>query len=616
MRSPTAPVAVLLGLLVAARSHADVGPVGPEFQVNTYTTGEQVRPRVGADAAGNFVVVWDAFRYYGREAGPDGSESGIGARRFDAAGNPQGPEFVVNTYTLGPQVGADVSVAPSGEFVVTWQGGDYYSHQDGSESGAFVQRFAASGASLGNELTANTTTADPQIGPAVAMGPVGGALAVWESFASAVAGGDGDQSGVFARRYDASGMPVGPEFQVNTYTTGRQGDPAVAADPAGGFVVVWRSGSSYNYGGGQDGSTGGVFGQRLDAAGARIGGEFQVNTYTSGVQGAPAVVAGPASGFVVVWQSGVNYGAGGQDGSNTGVFGQRFDGAGARAGGEFQVNTYTTGPQHQPGISADEDGDLVVTWSSGRFGLTQDGSEGGVFARHLTSTGQPVGPEVQVNTHTLGPQEHPSVSADGLGNFVVVWESGDAGGGPSQDGDGAGIFGQRLRISGFEPPRPRAGAKLVLRDNPANPRGRRLTVRSDDDALEIGLGAGSRDDPTQSGGSLRVRSAAFDVTYPLPAAFWRSQLSAGAVAGWSYRDSALLAGPITKVVLKRGTLRLSGKGSGLGHDLGVNPDPVEVVLQIGASGLRQCVRLGGATAFKPDRRFRAADAAAPPSCAP
>jgi uncharacterized membrane protein len=34
---------------------------GAEFQVNTYTTDHQTSPAVAADAAGNFVVVWESF---------------------------------------------------------------------------------------------------------------------------------------------------------------------------------------------------------------------------------------------------------------------------------------------------------------------------------------------------------------------------------------------------------------------------------------------------------------------------------------------------------------------------------------------------------------------------
>src|SRR5262245_15429986 len=602
-------IAILCACLLAQRALADLGAVGPEFQVNTYTTTNQLLPRVGADASGNFVVVWDSGSYY--RAGPDGSRAAVSARRFDAAGSPQGPEFVVNTYTPGLQGYSRVGIAPGGEFIVSWQSGDYPPfEQDGSLAGAFVQRFAPDGARLGGEQRANTTTAGFQGSPAVAVGPAGDAMVVWAGFEfSPSAPGDGDSGGVFAQRYDASGAPAGTEFQVNTYTTGLQRAPAVAAVQSGGFVVVWESGSSY-YQTGQDGSRVGVFGQRLDASGDPVGDEFQVNTYTTDVQSAPEVAAQPDGGFVVVWQSSPGfYGSGGQDGSSAGVFGQRFDATGARAGGEFQVNTYTTGPQDAPDVAADEDGNLVVTWRSAGFGgATQDGSEAGIFARHLTGDGAPVGPEFQVNTYTTGGQRSPSVTRTGAGDFVLVWTSGYTYG-QTQDGDGAGVFGQRLRVSAFEPARPVAATKLALRDAPANARARRLSLRSEDPALAVGTT--SRDDPTLGGGRLRLRSAAFDATYELPAGFWRSL---GAKGGWSYRDAGMVAGPITKIVLRHGKLRLSGKGAGLVLDLTTNPDPVEVQLQIGATGLRQCVRLGGTTAFKPGRRFRAAGAAAPPSC--
>ena len=34
-------------------------------------------------------------------------------------------------------------------------------------------------------------------------------------------------------------VPLGPEFQVNSYTTNNQWFPSVAADDDGNFVVVW-----------------------------------------------------------------------------------------------------------------------------------------------------------------------------------------------------------------------------------------------------------------------------------------------------------------------------------------------------------------------------------------
>ncbi len=117
--------------------------------------------------------------------------------------------------------------------------------------------------------------------------------------------------GIFGQRFASSGIPLGPESRVNTYTTSFPSGPSVAADSAGNFVVVWNSRG--------DGSYDGVFGQRYASSGAPDGPEFRVNTYTISSQGYPSVAADSAGNFVVVWDSYFN-----QDGSGFGVFGQRY----------------------------------------------------------------------------------------------------------------------------------------------------------------------------------------------------------------------------------------------------------------------------------------------------
>jgi hypothetical protein len=104
-----------------------------------------------------------------------------------------------------------------------------------------------------------------------------------------------------------------PEFQVNSFTTGTQYSygAAVASDANANFVVVWTSF-------GQEGMGYEVFGQRYQASGARLGGEFRVNTSSSNDQITPAKAAAADGAFVVVWNSD------GQDGSGWGVFAQRF----------------------------------------------------------------------------------------------------------------------------------------------------------------------------------------------------------------------------------------------------------------------------------------------------
>jgi len=231
---------------------------------------------------------------------------------------------------------------------------------------------------------------------------------------------DGSHYGVYGQRYDSAGNRVGNEFQVNTYTTSDQEFPSVAGVSDGGFVVTWQS---YL----QDGSSFGVYGQRYDSAGNRVGKEFQVNAYTTSYQGVPSVAGLNDGGFVVTWDSES------QDGSLSGVYGQRYDTVGNRVRKEFQVNTYTTEAQSFPSAARLSDGGFAVTWQS--YG--QDGDLRGVYAQRYDSAGNRVGKEFQVNTYTTSDQESPSVAGLSDGGFVVTWNS------ERQDGSSIGVYGQR-----------------------------------------------------------------------------------------------------------------------------------------------------------------------------
>jgi hypothetical protein len=108
------------------------------------------------------------------------------------------------------------------------------------------------------------------------------------------------------------------EFQVNTYTMSYQEFSSVATLSTGGFVVTWHSN-------GQDGDGFGIYAQRYDANGSRVGSEFQVNTYTTSDQLLPSVAALSTGGFVVTWNSN------GQDGSANGVYAQSYQGRQGRS---------------------------------------------------------------------------------------------------------------------------------------------------------------------------------------------------------------------------------------------------------------------------------------------
>jgi hypothetical protein len=87
---------------------------------------------------------------------------------------------------------------------------------------------------------------------------------------------------------------VGPEFRVNNTISGTQEDPAIAGLNDGGFVVTWTS---------PDGEDEGIFGRRYTAAGEPVGVQFRVNRTATRTQHDSSVVALKDGGFVVVWQS-------------------------------------------------------------------------------------------------------------------------------------------------------------------------------------------------------------------------------------------------------------------------------------------------------------------------
>jgi hypothetical protein len=390
---------VLLASLAAPPAGAQ-HPLGSEFRVNTYTTSTQSQADMASAADGSFVVVWHSY-------GQDGSRFGIFGQRYDRLGNPLGSEFQVNTVTALGQSGPRVASAADGRFVVVW-GSD-----DGSFYGVFGQRFDAAGDPLGGEFQANTSTTLQQFLGDVASDDDGNFFVVWDSEHQRV-----NRWEVIGRRYDASGGSLGGELQISGSTTVSNFYPAVAPAGDGSFAVVWGRGSSAD-----------LFGRLYDASGNAVGGEFQVNTYTTGTQYSPRVASDDDGDFVVVWESAV---------VNPDIRGRRFDKSGEPVGGEFQVDSSPSFYQSTASIASAADGAFTVLWSS----WGQDGSEWGIFGQRYDPSGARVGGEFQVNTYTTGSQRWSSVASTAEGELVFAWAS------PDQGGSGEDVFARRWAGTG------------------------------------------------------------------------------------------------------------------------------------------------------------------------
>lgn len=248
---------------------------------------------------------------------------------------------------------------------------------------------------------------------AVEVAPDGSFVVVWNSSTST--GTDSHLSSIQARRFSASGASIGAPFQVNTYTTGAQVAPAVAIDADGEFLVVWSSNGSP----GDDFGSYSVQAQRYEADGDPMGGQFQLNSYTTGRQDGPHAAYLSTGEFVVVWSSGGS--AGTDTAPSYSVQMRRFDTVGAPVAPELQVNSYTTGNQRGPNVGIDGSGAFVVVW--GGSNSPDPGETFGVVARRVDSGGTPIGNDFPANSYTTGGQFGAEVAVRANGSFVVAWTS-------------------------------------------------------------------------------------------------------------------------------------------------------------------------------------------------
>ena len=195
---------------------------------------------------------------------------------------------------------------------------------------------------------------------------------------------------------------LGGEFSVAP-VAGSQYEPAIAADPDGGFAVAWVDQE-------EEGSPALVYFRRFDASGAPLSGELSVAPAPSvGGQFEPAIAADGSGGVDVAW-------------AGKGLHARRFDAAGVALSGVIEV-----GPNFQSGfhprISADPGGGFSVVWKG-----TEPGSRRGVFLRRFDAGGTPFEPALRIDPDTTTKQQQPVIAADGSGGAWVAWvRSGDNG---------------------------------------------------------------------------------------------------------------------------------------------------------------------------------------------
>ena len=253
--------------------------------------GQHLHDELSGIRAGRLGRFWQLRRRLEQlRDGRASSESSASATAAPAA--PLGPEFRVNTYTTAVQAFRPWPRTPPAT---------------SSSSG----RARRTGRAAASSASATPPPARPSA-PSSASTPTRRTIRQYAAVASDASGNfvvvwqSGGAGRLQLRRLRPalrrSGAPLGPEFRVNTYTTGIQSRAVRGLRRRRQLrrrLAQLRPGRL----------AGGIFGQRYASSGAPLGPEFRVNTYTTDAQYRPSVAADPSGNFVVVWMGSL------QDGS-------------------------------------------------------------------------------------------------------------------------------------------------------------------------------------------------------------------------------------------------------------------------------------------------------------
>jgi len=314
---------------------------------------------------------------------------------YDDAIRPSFRDRLAHKTLTGDHLHPKLATNASGDFVAVWQ-----DDADGNGSGQIHARaFTPDGVARTEEITVNTTAAGKQEMPDVAMADNGNFVVVWQDDK----GGTWD---IMARGFKADGTQLFAQTPVNSPLTGKQLNPAVAADPQGNFVVAWEDDKTSN-------NYWQIHGRAFTASGSPRGSSFVVNQVTTNDQTNPAIGMDDSGNFVIAWEDSR------RARFHPNIFYRRFDGSGLVKYSEAEAHmSDTNGYRWNPSIAVHGGGDFVIAWEDDR-----DGDRAGeVHATIFNNAGTAVLKDMTVSGSPDRHKGSPSVAMDPFANFFVAWE--------------------------------------------------------------------------------------------------------------------------------------------------------------------------------------------------
>ncbi len=307
-------------------------------------------------------------------------------------GSPFSPLRVISRGRKGQERPAVAYGSSRNEYLAAWA--DY---RDGADYDIYFRRVSGAGVPQGQEA-ALAWISSQHGSPALAHNPDADEyLAVWHELTSDALGFE-----IYGRRLSGAGVLLGGPILVSRDTdTHSEGWPRVLRNPAtGGYLVVWHAFTSGRWH---------IWGQRLSAAGALLGGNFPLSDGL-GDGGEPRVALNPqANEYLVVWLDDRD--------ERADVYGQRLSAAGVLAGVNFPIST-ADGDKNKCDVAySPASGQFLAVWVDTR----SDASE--IMGQHIDDAGGRVGEPFPIAGGD-GVEDLPVVAYDVLTrDFLVVWQA-------------------------------------------------------------------------------------------------------------------------------------------------------------------------------------------------
>ncbi|MBD3284974.1 hypothetical protein GF359_01250, partial [candidate division WOR-3 bacterium] len=230
-------------------------------------------------ATGDFAVIWNERL---------NEEPVVFVQRYFADGKANGESIQVDPLKreFGGWFNCDIGMNRSGDLITVWL------IEKGGGNQIVARRFDASGNPIDQEvIEISSGSAIPHSSVPVAFADDGSFIVAWMDIQ------DDNLGDIFARRFDAQGQPLGPDFKVSDDTlTGIDANyqryPSIASDDSGNFCIAWA----------EDSRSGGLFSvayaQFYDSNGNMLGKNYKTDLiWGPGLY--LGIAAAPQGGYVL-----------------------------------------------------------------------------------------------------------------------------------------------------------------------------------------------------------------------------------------------------------------------------------------------------------------------------